>query len=186
MLPHCVNPQGILGGGNMLAHWALMCYVVDVLLCMLHNSHFPQVPVSTEGALEVHFVFVLFIDCGHHINQLLFNAMLTKGFCSFHFVHLHVFLQFTFNDESFKALVTCELDQIWVVDFSMVLKCFPQGECFMTGWANLLIWRALLPFLPWHIISCSLVILKWLVLRTIAGENCIVVFHFPSWLLHWS
>ena len=164
MLPHCVNPQGILGGGNMLAHWALMCYVVDVLLCMLHNSHFPQVPVSTEGALEVHFVFALFIDGGHHVDKLLLNTLLAKGFRSLHLVHLHVFLQLTFNDESFKALVTSKFDQVWIVDFGMVLKCFSQCECFMTSWTSPLIWLALLPLSSWHIISCSFIVFQRLVL----------------------
>jgi len=110
----------------MLAHWALMCYVVDVLLCMLHNSHLSQVLVATEGALEVHFVFIFLVYGGHHVDQLLFNTMLTKGFCAFNLMHLHVFLQLTFNNESFKALVTSELDQVWIVDFGMVLKCFSQ------------------------------------------------------------
>ena len=126
MLPYSVHPQGIFSGSNMLTHRALMGYVVDVFLCVLHNSHLSQVLIPTDSAMEVHFVFALFIDGGHHVDELLFNAMLSKGHCSFNLMHLHVFLQLAFNDESFKALVTCELDQVWIVDFGMVLKCFPQ------------------------------------------------------------
>jgi len=110
----------------MLTHWALMCYVVDVLLCVLHNSYLSQVLITADGAMEVHFVFALLIDSGHHVDELLFNTLRSKSHCSFHLMHLHVFLQLTFNYKSFKALVTSELNQVWIVDFGMVLKCFPQ------------------------------------------------------------
>ena len=126
MLPYGVHPQGIFSGSNMLTHRALMGYVVDVFLCVLHNSHLSQVLIPTDSAMEVHFVFALFIDGGHHVDELLFNAMLSKGHRSLNLMHLHVFLQLTFNYESFKALVTSELNQVWIVDFGMVLKCFPQ------------------------------------------------------------
>ena len=68
--------QSILGGGDMLADWALVSNVVDVFLGVLHDCDLSQVLVPAECALEVHFVFALLVKSGHHVDELLLNTLL--------------------------------------------------------------------------------------------------------------